>query len=400
MSLFDLRDLPEHLKKEFDQLENEKCLKSLLRRCTGQLKVSSQWNQLVGWKCNKCGGKWSASPSNRTDIHKHTHSQCPYCPTKESDTAVNCNPSSSCVKKESQSQVGTENELLQIAFPSIAAQWDFLRNGNHLNKISVDVSNIKITSSVCVWWKCPQCRKSWKAAVSSRVLLIQTHSSTLSSGNPLLCPQCMDNGRVSVHHRRSAVLSDHPQLLNEAILPVNENPNCISLYSDRILNWRCSYCLYEYQTTIANRYLRNERCPQCSGKAKSLLNLLVCQRPDVVKEISFKVPQTILKTLSLTDDRKLPFVCKKCHGVYYMSVKTRCLIPKGELACPKCFFRSSLVINSKGCLERVPQSKKEAKRRIQVHQIETRKMAVYNRCGDSISLAKHILQQNDRSLNN
>lgn len=391
---FDLLALPDHLKEEFDIAENEKYLKPLLQRSSAQLKVSPKWNQSVGWKCTHCRGKWWASPSNR--MKRHSEFQCPYCrEIKPTMKGLQQLTSSSNVFEND-----TSNSLLRNRFPAIAKQWDHLRNGNHLNKIAVDLRSANSLSCADAWWKCPQCRKSWKESIRSRVLSFEMYSAESTNDYlSLLCPRCLESCGHHVLSGNSGFLSDHKQLLNEANLRPNQKADAISLYSDTLLNWTCSYCSHEYQNSVANRYLRNECCPQCSGRVKTYLNLLVCQRPDVVKEISHNISHAFLQKISVMDDRKLPFICRVCHAVYYMKVRTRCMIPKGQLACPKCFFRSSL---SESCIavETSPQSRRQVKRRLQGHRIRTQKAAEQGRCVESISLAQHILEQKDRSLSN
>ncbi|KAG5511242.1 hypothetical protein JKF63_07184 [Porcisia hertigi] len=385
---FQLERLPPQLQREFDIDANQRALRHLWRPTragagTGEspaalldLPVTPSSAHPVLWRCTRCRTQWSARPSERTNAQIADAHRCPRCYGGErfsSDPLNTESPPDPTAQPESSSQptaASTGTSLLCDSYPLLAAQWDPLRNRLLQNQVLQSVTEVHTSSASSVWWRCPLCCSSWLESVSSRVarfgLAMQRHSvhskqglsdlSTTLGGCPHgsarelvpLCPSCERRGASA----SSSVtptgprrwLSEDTLLLGEALLRPHQDPQQISLTSEMTLQWRCRNCQLEYASTVANRFLRHERCPQCSGKTKSLLNLLVVQRPDVMKEVSKHISRTRLRFITVHDDIELPFVCRTCYAPYRMTARARCAVPRGVPACSKCFLTSSQVL--------------------------------------------------------
>lgn len=102
-------------------------------------KVLPNSGKTVGWICSKCGFKWTAKITNRTNGYNN----CPHC------------------------------DSLAVKYPDVAKEWDFEAN----TYLKYTPNDISCGSSKKVWWSCSKCGKKWKTAVANR---------TRGSG----CPNC------------------------------------------------------------------------------------------------------------------------------------------------------------------------------------------------------------------
>ncbi|KAG5487333.1 hypothetical protein LSCM4_07823 [Leishmania orientalis] len=385
---FHLERLPPQLQREFDTDANQRALRHLRRSTragadTGvssaapfDLSVTPSSVHPVVWRCTQCRSQWSARPSDRTNPQLADAHRCPQCyrgdpspsdpPDAPSGQYAGARRGSSPPPRTASAGVG----LLCDVYPSLAAQWDPLRNRLLQNRVRLSLTEVHTSSASNVWWRCPLCCSPWLQSVSSRVaqyaLAMQRHAahraSTPSPTGPTpgdgsqgfaeelvpLCPSCERRGASASSTITSAGprrwLADDALLLGEALLRPDQDPHNISLTSETTLQWRCRSCQFEFAATVANRFLRHERCPQCSGRTKSMLNLLVVQRPDVVREVSKHISRTRLRHITVHDDIELPFVCRSCYAPYRMTARTRCSVPRGVPACSKCFLTSSQVL--------------------------------------------------------
>ncbi|GET85977.1 hypothetical protein, conserved [Leishmania tarentolae] len=385
---FQLERLPPQLQREFDVHANQRALRHLRRpkppgadahgaaAAPFNLPVTPSSVHPVIWRCTKCQSQWSARPSDRANPQLADAHQCPRCygghhaPSGSPDTPAAPDAGAQPAASSQPSTTPTGVGLLCDAYPLLAAQWDPLRNGLLQNQVLLSVTEVHTSSASKVWWRCPLCSSPWLESISSRVarysLSLQRHSahsksnlshtdatsgsdcSRSAGGLVPLCPSCERRGAGSSSTLSSAAprhwLADDALLLGEALLRSHQDPKRISLTSETTLQWRCRNCQFEYGATVANRFLRHERCPQCSGRFKSVHNLLVIQRPDVVREVSKHISRTRLRYITIHDDVELPFVCRTCYAPYRMTARARCAVPRGVPACSKCFLTSSQVL--------------------------------------------------------
>ncbi|CAJ1017149.1 putative Zinc-ribbon domain containing protein [Leishmania utingensis] len=385
---FRLEQLPPQLRREFDVDANQRALRHLRHRTRADtdtngssaapldLSVTPSTVYPVVWRCTQCQSQWSARPSDRANPQLADVHRCPQCyggehlpsdaPDAPAPPHAGAQPGPSSQRPTAPTGVG----LLCDAYPLLAAQWDPLRNQLPQSQVLQCVTEVHTSSASKVWWRCPLCCSPWLESVSSRVaqyaLALQRHSAHSKPGPPgtatspgddphgatrelvPLCPSCERRGAGALNAITSAsprrFLADDTLLLGEVLLRPHQDPRQISLSSEMTLQWRCHSCQFEYAATVANRFLRHERCPQCSGRSKSLLNLLVVQRPDVVREVSKHISRTRLRYVTVHDDIELSFVCRTCYAPYRMTARARCTVPRGVPACSKCFLTSSQVL--------------------------------------------------------
>ena len=139
-----------------------------------------------------------------------------------------------------------EKNGLVKQYPSIAEQWDRLRNGR------IRPECIKPSSNQKFWWKCQNGHR-WLAAVYSRV-----------NGNG--CPMC--SGKMLVVGQND-LLSQSPELAKEWHPTKNGGltPSMITIRNGKKVWWLCSVCGHEWQATPAHRS-EGKGCPMC-GRKKS-----------------------------------------------------------------------------------------------------------------------------------
>ncbi|CBH12774.1 hypothetical protein, conserved [Trypanosoma brucei gambiense DAL972] len=390
--LFQLDALPPNLQREFHKDENAVNLTYLVDLPSSKIasshedssdgttksdtkspviKVLPTWAHIVTWCCATCGCQWSARPVDRTDPQVAAFYSCPRCAARTakkycSDTPLAVSPSTPSFPP---------GRRFAEAFPLLAAQWDACRNSVIHNKVLFEsVADVPLPCATIAWWSCPHCGEPWRESVNSRVQrLVQQQQKHSSNGNVRsnntcipLCPSCEDRGlsltvpkdgnegskEKSSSERRSKkkgnqnselkrFLKDSPLLLAEAQLQPHEDPGTIALRSNKLVCWKCRRCTYEFVASVADRFLRYKRCPQCTGEKRTPLNLLSIQRPDVLREIARTVVRGKLLKMTVHDDTVVPFVCRSCLSIYRMPIRLRCLLPEGTTACSKCMWSRS-----------------------------------------------------------
>ncbi|KPA83746.1 hypothetical protein ABB37_01985 [Leptomonas pyrrhocoris] len=427
---FNLKSLPPQLQREFDVEANQRALRHLRRNAppgdtssnssaasaaSSEVHVSAATVHKVMWRCAGCNARWSARPSDRVNPQTADAHRCPRCygdavrpPSASSSTHL------SSRQQPTDATPVCPSSLLCEAHPPLAAQWDAQRNQLLQNNVLQGVTEVHTSASTRVWWRCPLCRTPWLESVASRVtryeLALQSlRTSASATLAALVCPACerrgVSRGAASVSSGPAAAstgprrfLRDDRLLLSEALLRPSQDPAEISLTSEAMLQWRCRTCQFEYGATVANRFLRHERCPQCTGKEKSMMNLLVIQRPDVVAEVSRHVSRTRLRHLTVHDDTELPFVCRTCFSPYRMTARARCAVPRGVPACSKCFLTGTQVLaeahqqmRQKGAQHLTAR----ARRRVQQ---KTLQLSRSNRSADRLAATANELRHRDGAL--
>lgn len=448
---FQLDQLPPQLQREFDVAANQRALRHLVRNSpsphtkqtrgsnavngssvegdgiaadsfspfSSEIRIAPTSVHKAVWRCSECHTQWSARPSDRTNPQTADAYRCPACygdATLHQDhlraTAPSSNPSEA-LSTEKKAPAYASSRLCEV-YPALAAQWDTARNELLQNSVLHDVTEVRTSSSAKVWWQCPLCRTPWLESVSSRVAryVLATQSlppSTKTDAAALVCSACERRGAsggTSLSSSSSSTASSGPRrwlsddrlLLSEALLRPAQNPREISLTSETMLQWRCRSCQFEYVATVANRFLRHERCPQCTGKEKSMMNLLVIQRPDVVAEVSKYISRTKLRYITVRDDVELPFVCRTCFAHYRMTARARCAVPRGVPACPKCFLTNSQVLATaqRQAQQRgVAQLSARVRRRVREKALQ---LSRSNRSADRLTATANELQHRDGAM--
>jgi hypothetical protein len=446
---FNLKRLPPQLQQEFDVTANQRALRHLVRKATTtrrstadvspegssecgaavlstpapEMSITPSTVHPVMWRCTLCNTQWSARPSDRANTQTADAFRCPCC-YGSGDAAMETFP---LATKRDHSDislpvvVSSNNTrpscstcgLLCDVHPALAAEWDSQRNQLLQNGVLQDVTEVHTSSSAKVWWRCPLCCTPWLESVSSRVARYEVATVSLSKAArrgaaanvaALVCPACERRGvsraaspaTLSAGPRRC--LSDDRLLMSEVLLSPSQNPREISLTSETMLQWRCRTCQYEYVATVANRFLRHERCPQCTGRVPSPMNLLVIQRPDVVQEVSKYISRTRLRYITVHDDVELPFVCRTCFSPYRMTARARCAVPRGVPACSKCFWTGTQVLTeAQRQIAKTGATQLSSRARSRVRQ-KALQLSRSNRSSDRLAATANELQHRDGAL--
>ncbi len=218
-------------------------------------------NEIVWWKCSKCGNSWPASIHNRG----YGKTNCPKCSLakrrKSSNDEKNITPKSKEIKNS-----------LEIKYPEIAKEWDFEKNGE-LTPHRVSCNSRKIA-----WWKCLNCGNEYQCQIRNRCR---------SSG----CPKCSSKNRAikrnnTLKNKNGSLATKYPEIAKEWNYERNEGifPENYTYGSEKKVWWKCSVCGYEWEATINNRTNNNRGCPVCRHQIpRKGVNDLLTVAPDMAK---------------------------------------------------------------------------------------------------------------------
>ena len=270
-------------------------------------------SHLAWWKCQKCGGVWKASISNRVRMH----SGCPYCANLK-------------VKKG-------YNDLLTLR-PELAEQWDYEKNGD------LKPDEVVALSSRKIWWKCEK-GHSWQATPNQRV---KTN-----------CPYC-SNHKVLAGFNDFATTcpkeaSQWDYEKNGDKLPIHYTRG-----SETKVWWKCEKG-HSWRARIAERG-RGQGCPICSNQ-KVLVgyNDLASTNPELIKEWDYSNNSVSPQDITSGSNKRIWWICEKCGHSWKSIVSTRV---KGY-GCPKCGAKRSTIgrlktmAKNNGLFKRFPDLIKE-----------------------------------------
>lgn len=222
-------------------------------------------NKKVWWKCKK-GHEWQAIINSR-----NKGNGCPYCSNRK--------------VLEGYNDLRTFN-------PTLAAEWNYEKNGNFIPESFTSKSNKK------VWWKCNRGHE-WQATISDR-----------NSGKG--CPYC--SGRYVIKGEND-LITVNPTLAREWNYEKNNEltPMDISPNSSKKVWWKCSKG-HEWQATIANRN-KGSGCPYCSGRNAVIgYNDLQTVNPILAKEWNYRKNGNLRpESFTANSGQKVWWKCSKGH---------------------------------------------------------------------------------------
>lgn len=193
---------------------------------TDRIKQGS--NIVLNWKCNHCGFKWKAAVISRT-------SQKSGCPNCHYNWFRDITGESQVIR-----DISTIDQLEE--FDYLWKEYDKEKNKD------VDTSKLTKACHTKVWWKCPHCKKSWKAVVKNRAM------------NKTGCPECGFNwyrdkiGEAQKYKNKLDNLEDNIELMKE-VKPGEDT----SIKSNRI-TWICPHCKNEWTSRIIDRIFKKSGC--------------------------------------------------------------------------------------------------------------------------------------------
>lgn len=123
-----------------------------------------------------------------------------------------------------------ETRNLETAYPEIAKEWDYAKNGDLLP------SQVSKSSAVRVWWKCENGHE-WMTSVNNRT---STHQSSMCLIILLFieCPIC--SGHQISYERSLAFLYPVVAYQWHATKNLPLTPEMVFPFSDRVVWWTCN----------------------------------------------------------------------------------------------------------------------------------------------------------------
>lgn len=190
----------------------------------------------ANWICSECGHHWVAEIRMRTKGGQG----CPECGKRKMGDTLRAN------------KLNAGAQSLETAYPDIAKEWDYERNGNVYPKMVLPNSNMK------VYWKCVVCNYSWLASVNNRT--------NGQSG----CPACTNHIVVAGKNDLATV---YPQLAHEWHPTKNYSlsPSQVGAGSREKVWWMCKFG-HEFQCRINDRVSKNVGCKECSKRFQKSLS--------------------------------------------------------------------------------------------------------------------------------
>lgn len=132
---------------------------------------------------------------------------------------------------------------LDVAFPEIAAEWLYSRNGGW------GPEHVSRASGVRAWWQCSFCSREYKSQISNRT--------NNSSGCPYCASKkvCSDNSLTELNPDIAAEW--HPT--KNKIFKVTS----VTKASSKRAWWLCSKCKHSWECAICDRTTLDSGCPAC-----------------------------------------------------------------------------------------------------------------------------------------
>lgn len=212
--------------------------------------ISYGSENMISWHCLQCGNRWKAMVCRRT---AKNGSGCPICSKNK--------------QRENTLQTKLEkNGSLQDNYPGLSKEWDDGRNGEKLPTLFLSGSN------EIVWWKCPDCKVSYQARISLRVL----------GSN---CPKCKTKRRNATLVQKNGSLYDFKPSLEKEWHPVKNGKltlKDITANSNKKYWWICKKG-HEWQAPASTRNA-GHGCPYCAGTYSTKDNNLLVVAPILAKE--------------------------------------------------------------------------------------------------------------------
>lgn len=156
-----------------------------------------------------------------------------------------------------------KNELL-LAYPSLEKEWNFSKNGEIPN-------NISLYSKVRYYFNCDRCNGREYTISLKDWFRKKSHKSKI----------CRHYHKNQIRRAKLGIsLAKHsPQLMLEWD-PTNEiDYNNINYGSEAVAKWICAKCNSYFKQKICKRCCEGVGCPYCAGKKVNLTNNLKINYP-------------------------------------------------------------------------------------------------------------------------
>lgn len=244
---------------------------------------------IARWKCIKCSHEWKS----------------PICYRKQSSSCPNC------IGKI----INSENCLSSKSFSK-----DYIRLINDDENFPTHPDKIFANSETRAIWECVECKYSWKVSVSKR---------NRGSG----CVKCSRFKEINYEQSLASMpyANEYVRLLTDSedkITPIEK----ISIYSNRIVLWKCLTCGYEWKKSPSHR--TKISCISCSGSLLTF-NKSLASRGGISEEF-LHLDSEILSVNKTSADKIAAFnnnlawwKCYKCSYIWQARINSRsrsCLV--------------------------------------------------------------------------
>lgn len=266
------------------------------------------------WMCTRCACEWITSVKHRTS----DGTSCPQCArTKRAAT--------SRAPKPGQSAADVNPQLLDLFDPT--------RNGSNT------LFDVKPSTSMQFWWRCPECGHRWQATPKKpgcRPCAARIRGIARSTPRP---------GQSFADLYPELAVQWHPTR-NKDLVPANFQPGSVTT-----VWWLCEECGSSWRRSIAGRTATGSRCRACSSKERGKRTRtpgtgqsLLDTHPALVDEWDYELNETLSPAdLKAGSSERVWWRCGVCNNSWKALVWTRAR--KGH-GCRKCAGRQTSVRRS------------------------------------------------------
>lgn len=116
--------------------------------------------------------------------------------------------------------------------------------------------------------------------------------------------------------KENSVAVKYPEIASEWCDEKNKclKPESFGYASNKKVWWTCKKCGYDYDMTVANKTIGNNKCPYCSGKRiKVGFNDLTTTNPELISEWNYNKNEKDPENYSKGSDEKVWWKCDKGH---------------------------------------------------------------------------------------
>lgn len=179
----------------------------------------------IAWHCKKCGHKWNSL----LKVMIPSGFKCPCC---ETGKVI----------------VKGINDVLTVV-PGLKDYYDFEKNKDY------DIFSKGVSCTDTVYWTCPECKRSWRSSICSRV------TGTKGNYSVVPCPHYNTEKRRASDIQFIAQVPDihkfwdySKNTLDPTITPINSP---VSVF------WKCNHCGHEWESAVYIREQSTHKCPIC-----------------------------------------------------------------------------------------------------------------------------------------
>lgn len=213
------RPLTEYLLSEWHPARNDRSPET----------ITSGSDYPAWWTCSTCGHQWQATVSNRAK-----GSGCPKCATRR--------------RTEDRRRPAIGKSLAALR-PDLVEEWHPTRNP------PVAPADVRLNSSLPVWWRCRNCAHEWKTEIFSR----------RDGQGCRLCAAKARGVKASTPSPGKSLADVHPQIAAEWDLERNRSdvtPATIKPFANVKAWWVCRNG-HHWRTLVTDRTKNGSGCPRC-----------------------------------------------------------------------------------------------------------------------------------------